>query len=139
MIRFGASSVQTWPCFRSNLEYLKLDLGYSHISDMNITNWKFWFGKFKIKILIWECPKSDSEQSCVWSTTYIYGNDPVFGDNVWYLFYIISGRLKIYCEKKVLWKTDQRNFDDMDKKRNSSLNYLFLNAIIYYLFSFLFH
>jgi hypothetical protein len=41
----------------------------NHISDMNIPNRIFRFGKSEIEILIWECPKSNSEQSRVWSTT----------------------------------------------------------------------
>ena len=36
MIRFEASSVQTWLCSKSDLRYPKLNLGYDQISDMDI-------------------------------------------------------------------------------------------------------
>src|SRR6266542_4773661 len=64
MVGFEISSVP-------NLTMFQMDIP-SWICDMvSFRTWifQFRFGKFEIKILIWECPKSDSEQSYVWSTT----------------------------------------------------------------------
>ena len=89
MVRFGIICLKlnhgpniSMLIWNINIECTKSDHVPNSIWDIPSWIWdivSFWmwvfpnrFGKSEIKIPIWECPKSDSEQNRVWSTTEIF-------------------------------------------------------------------
>lgn len=63
IVRFalGHQVYQPWSCPKFDLGYPKLKSEHNHISDTDIPNQKFQFGKSEIEKSIWECSKSKSE------------------------------------------------------------------------------